>query len=374
MSKRWIKAASTSQTIDIFVLDSSSTVGAGLTGLVFNTAGLTCYYRKGALGTPTAVTLATLALVTTAWSSGGFIAVDGTNMPGVYRLDIPNVVLDTAGMVTIYLRGATNMAPVVLEIEVVSVDIYDTVRFGLTSIPNVAQGTTGAISTGNASGQVTVATNNDKTGYSLSGTQTFNVTGNITGNLTGSVGSIASGGITSASFSAGAIDASAIATDAITSAELSASAVQEIADGVLSRKLNMAGNISDVSVTSVSSATFTGANTYIAGDAVQFITSAPTSFALATKYYVIATSLTATTFQLSATSGGSAITTVSTGAFTVIPIDDRTVRSVLRYLRNKVAISGSTMTVSIEDDATASWTAALTTSPGVDPVTTLDPA
>jgi hypothetical protein len=194
------------------------------------------------------------------------------------------------------------------------------------------------------------------------------------GSVTGAVGSIASGGITSASFAAGAIDASAIATDAITSAELSASAVQEIADGVLSRKLNMAGNISDVSVTSVSSATFTGANTYIAGDAVQFITSAPTSFALATKYYVIATSLTATTFQLSATSGGSAITTVSTGAFTVLPIDDRTVRSALRYVRNKVGISGSTMTVSIEDDTTTAWTAALTTSPGVDPVTTLDPA
>jgi hypothetical protein len=107
---------------------------------------------------------------------------------------------------------------------------------------------------------------------------------------------------------------------------------------------------------------------------VQFITSAPTSFALATKYYVIATSLTATTFQLSATLGGSAITTVSTGAFTVLPIDDRTVRSALRYVRNKVGISGSTMTVSIEDDATSAWTAALTTSPGVDPVTTLDPA
>ena len=185
---------------------------------------------------------------------------------------------------------------------------------------------------------------------------------------------IATGALTSTSFAAGAIDAAAIATDAITSAELSASAVQEIADCVLSRKLNMAGNISDVSVTSVSSATFTGANTYIAGDAVQFITSAPTSFALATKYYVIATSLTATTFQLSATSGGSAITTVSTGAFTVLPIDDRTVRSALRYVRNKVGISGSTMTVSIEDDATSAWTAALTTSPGVDPVTTLDPA
>jgi hypothetical protein len=69
-------------------------------------------------------------------------------------------------------------------------DAMDVVRLGLTSIPNVAQGTTGSISTGNATGQVTVATNNDKTGYALSGTQTFNVTGNITGNVSGSVGSV----------------------------------------------------------------------------------------------------------------------------------------------------------------------------------------
>jgi len=37
---------------------------------------------------------------------------------------------------------------------------------------------------------VTVTTNNDKSGYSLSGTQTFNLTGNITGNVSGSVGSV----------------------------------------------------------------------------------------------------------------------------------------------------------------------------------------
>ncbi len=37
---------------------------------------------------------------------------------------------------------------------------------------------------------VTVTTNNDKSGYSLSGTQSFNLTGNITGNVSGSVGSV----------------------------------------------------------------------------------------------------------------------------------------------------------------------------------------
>jgi hypothetical protein len=39
---------------------------------------------------------------------------------------------------------------------------------------------------------VTVTANNDKTGYALSSTQTFDLTGNITGNLSGSVGSVTS--------------------------------------------------------------------------------------------------------------------------------------------------------------------------------------
>lgn len=62
--------------------------------------------------------------------------------------------------------------------------------------------------------------------------QTMNITGNITGNLSGSVGSVATGGITAASFAAGAIDNAAIATDAIGSNELAASAIAEIQNGL----------------------------------------------------------------------------------------------------------------------------------------------
>jgi hypothetical protein len=382
--KEIVKRGATSNIMRVFLQDSTSTTGAGKTGLLFSTTGLIIATITDNEATATAYTVtgSTIENITTLGTFAAptatkcrFKEVDATNFPGVYEIHIADARYAVSNSTQLLVSvQCTGVAPVMSEVQLVAVDLLDTVRLGLTSIPNVVQGTTGSLPTGDASGRVTVITNSDKTGYSLSGSQTFNVTGNITGNVTGSVGSVASGGITSSSFATDSITATAIAADAITSAELSASAVQEIADGVLSRKLNMAGNISDVSVTSVSSATFTGANTYIAGDAVQFITTAPTSFALATKYYVIATSLTATTFQLSATSGGSAITTVSTGAFTVLPIDDRTVRSALRYVRNKVSISGSTMTVSIEDDATSAWTAALTTSPGVDPVTTLDPA
>jgi len=52
----------------------------------------------------------------------------------------------------------------------------------------------------------------------------------------------------------------------------------------------------------------------------------------------------------------------------------RTVRQALRFLRNKWSITGTTLTVTKEDDATASWTAALTATAGADPVTASDPA
>jgi len=52
----------------------------------------------------------------------------------------------------------------------------------------------------------------------------------------------------------------------------------------------------------------------------------------------------------------------------------RTVRQALRFLRNKWSISAGTLTVCKEDDSTASWTSAVTTTPGQDPITATDPA
>jgi hypothetical protein len=51
----------------------------------------------------------------------------------------------------------------------------------------------------------------------------------------------------------------------------------------------------------------------------------------------------------------------------------RTVRQALRALRNKVAIAAGTMTVSKEDDTTASWTASVATTAG-NPISSIDPA
>lgn len=52
----------------------------------------------------------------------------------------------------------------------------------------------------------------------------------------------------------------------------------------------------------------------------------------------------------------------------------RTVRQALRLLRNKWTLVGTTLTVTKEDDATASYTATVGTTAGAAPVTSVDPA
>lgn len=52
----------------------------------------------------------------------------------------------------------------------------------------------------------------------------------------------------------------------------------------------------------------------------------------------------------------------------------RTVRNALRPSRNKVVISGGTLSVKKEDDSTEAWSAALTTDSAAEPITGIDPA
>lgn len=128
----YVYANTASQTIDIFLQDSSSSTGQGLAGLVFNSASLVASYRKGATGSRTAITLATQT-VGGAWSSGGFVEIDATNMKGVYRLDIPNAAVDTEGFVTLYLYGATNLLPTALRIDCRPLPV-DVKKFGGTNL------------------------------------------------------------------------------------------------------------------------------------------------------------------------------------------------------------------------------------------------
>lgn len=209
MAKLTVKAGSTSRREYVFVLDSASTTGAGKTSIAYNAAGIKAYYvRPG--GTATVISLVTQT-VTGAFSSGGWVEVDATNMPGVYRFDIPDAVFAaSAEKAIVMVSGATGMAPIVLEYDLVAYDPQDTVRLGLTALPNVASGSAGAIIT--------------------SGTGTAQL-------------SVSSGAVTVGTINSSVITATSIATDAITAAKIATDAGNEIADAVLSR------NVSNVETT-----------------------------------------------------------------------------------------------------------------------------
>ena len=117
--KREVVKNSTSQIFHIFIQDSSQTDGSGLTGLVFNTAGLTAYYiREGDALPAVEITLVTATIGT--YASGGFKEVDSTNMPGIYELHIPDAAFALGSeAVVIMLKGASNMAPLPLEIQLI---------------------------------------------------------------------------------------------------------------------------------------------------------------------------------------------------------------------------------------------------------------
>lgn len=141
-----VTKGATSVLVRIFIRDSSSTTGAGLTGLVFNTASLVCYRMRDDDGNAgaTSIALATATLGT--WATGGFKEKDATNAPGWYEFGVPNAALATGSRsVSIHFKGATNMAPCPIEIELTGWDNADAVHGGMTALPNAAANAAGGL-------------------------------------------------------------------------------------------------------------------------------------------------------------------------------------------------------------------------------------
>lgn len=106
---------STSNILLVFIEDESSP-GTGKTGLVFNSAGLTAYYKRDVGTASVSITLVTCTLGT--FSSGGFKEVDATNMPGWYEFHPPDAALASgAKSVAIAIKGATDMLPCSITID-----------------------------------------------------------------------------------------------------------------------------------------------------------------------------------------------------------------------------------------------------------------
>ena len=290
MAKLSVQGGATDVTLNVFICDSTAAYPLGLTGLVWNTVGLSCYYSRERTAAA-ALALANVA-VAGAHTDGGFVEIDAANMPGIYRLDLSDAVIATGVRhVTIMLMGAANMVPTVAEIDLDAelgatqggvafagqVSILANVagqgafhvrnnnatgigqwlqgdvgqyNFGTTyGQQNTGQTASGQYNLGNSSGQRNDGTygqyNTGTRGQYNNGTQTGQYNngmnyGMINSGATangiyayGGVAPLSNDMITASSIAANAIGASEIAANAITSSELDASATAEIADAVL---------------------------------------------------------------------------------------------------------------------------------------------
>jgi hypothetical protein len=137
---REIQKGATSITLNIVLRDS--TTGLGKTGLIFSD--ITGSYTRNRAAR-TAITMATLASASAAWSSGGFVEIDATNCPGLYRFDVPDAAFATGVRNVVISAKATGAITEHEEVVLTGWDNQDAVRGGLTALPNAAAGATGGL-------------------------------------------------------------------------------------------------------------------------------------------------------------------------------------------------------------------------------------
>lgn len=84
MAKYTTRAGTTGLMLDLFVQRSSSTTGAGLTGLAANTSGLTALYHRDKSATVSAVSFVNMTIGS--YTDSGFTKISASRMPGLYQI------------------------------------------------------------------------------------------------------------------------------------------------------------------------------------------------------------------------------------------------------------------------------------------------
>jgi len=133
LSKQKTTRAKTSRSLPVFIADTSSTTGGGLSGVTHSSSGLVLEYRRQNQSTWTSVTPVSKTLGT--YVSGGIVA-DGS-LAGAYEVDFPDAAFASAAgveWVALRIRGVANMLAVLIEIELDAVDYQDAAAFGLSRI------------------------------------------------------------------------------------------------------------------------------------------------------------------------------------------------------------------------------------------------
>jgi len=135
---RQIKKGSTDQSIVIRIIDSTD--GTPETAVAHDTAGIDLWYRREG-ATKTSITEAALAALDSAHSDGGIEPIGD----GYYRLDLPDAAV-ASGVNGVMVGGTvTGMIVIGCYIMLTDFDPYDTVRMGMTALPNAAADAAGGL-------------------------------------------------------------------------------------------------------------------------------------------------------------------------------------------------------------------------------------
>lgn len=128
--KLLVKKGTTSKRLKVFINDSTVSTGAGKTALT--NSDVTAYYIREGDSSATSISVVSATLGT--YTSGGFIKIHDTNMPGAYEFDPPDACFATgANSVLIMIKG-TGIAPVLIECQLVDFDPNDAGSLGLTAV------------------------------------------------------------------------------------------------------------------------------------------------------------------------------------------------------------------------------------------------
>jgi hypothetical protein len=150
-----VKKGSTDRSVLVRVVDSAA--GTPETGVAYNTAGVDLWYRREG-ATKTSLTEATLATTDAAHADGGFIHVGD----GYCRLDLPDAAFATGANYVDVGGTFTDMIVIGGRVKLVAYDPEDTVRLGLTALPNAAAAASGGLPTVDSTNSVKIQTNMKK--------------------------------------------------------------------------------------------------------------------------------------------------------------------------------------------------------------------
>lgn len=194
----------TSYSLFFELVDSST--GLPKTGIVYTDV-TGSYVRTRSVRVP--ISMATLTGPADGFSAGGFILIDNTNQPGIYRLDVPAGAFATGAFEVVISVKATGCRTVSRQINLVNINNQ------VAYVPNVAAADVGGLLTGPTTANTGLA----------------DVT-RLLGTAWLTPGVAGTPDVNTKTITAGAVNAAAIGTDAIDADSLKADAVTEIQSGL----------------------------------------------------------------------------------------------------------------------------------------------